>query len=313
MTVTTAKKIAFLYPGQGSQEVGMAHDLFHESPAAQEVLREAGQIWENDQLLKIMFEGPEEKLKRTEITQPAILAASIAVLAAIKERLGENAFLPDFTTGQSLGLFTALVAADVLNLEDGMRLVIARGSLMQKACEERPGGMVALIGIDEIAVNEICREAGVSLANINGEKQMVIAGNHKGIVMAIDLATARGAKRCIPLEVEGAFHSGLMKPAESGLIKIMESLAWHDPIVPIIANCSTNSLTSVEEIWKEVIIQLTSCVNWKTTILKMRDEGVETFWEIGPGQVLKGLMRRIDRDAEVINVSGMDSVRALTA
>ena len=179
---------------------------------------------------------------------------------------------------------------------------------MQMACDERPGGMAALIGIDEVTVAEICREAGVVMSTVNTPEQIIIAGEHRGLAVALDMASARGAKKAIPLSVGGAFHSGLMSPAQSGLNEAIEAVDFHDPLVPIIGNVDAKPLETAEEVKSELRRHLTSCVQWNNGIRQMLDDGVSEFVEMGNGKILSGMIRRIDRRAKVVNLSDYDAV-----
>lgn len=303
------KKVAFLFPGQGSQKTGMGRDLFDGSRAARDVFEEVDEAL-GRRLTRMIFEGPEDALRRTENAQPAIFAVSMAAYAAAKEA---GVPVPDPTkfAGHSLGEFSAIAAAGALSIHDTAILVQERGHLMRLACEERPGGMVALIGLDEFAAGDVCRETGTEMANINGSQQIVISGNQENLAQAIDLAAARGAKKCILLKVAGAFHSSHMEPAQAGLAKAIESVTWHKPRVPIIANCDGRPLTGVPSIKKELRAQIVSCVQWNRSVEFMDAEGIKTFVEIGPGKVLTGLIGRIRPKATVLNVDSMESIEAL--
>jgi [acyl-carrier-protein] S-malonyltransferase len=254
-----------------------------------------------------MFNGPSEDLTRTENAQPAILTASIAAWRTLEEAT-ESVAIPDMAAGHSLGEYSALVVAGVLAVSDAVRLVCERGRLMQLACDERPGGMAALIGIDEVTVAEICREAGVDMSTVNTPEQIIIAGEHRGLAVALDMASARGAKKAIPLSVGGAFHSGLMSPAQSGLDEAIDSTEFQDPLVPIIGNVDAQPLQTAEDVKSELRRQLTSCVQWNNGIRHMLDDGVDEFVEMGNGRILGGMIRRIDRRAKVVSLNEYDAV-----
>ena len=289
----------------------MGRDLFEGSRAARDVFEEIDDAlgW---RLSKVVFKGPEETLRRTENAQPAIAAVSLACLKAVEEARGEAAPTAMYA-GHSLGEYTALAACGVLSVADTARLVVERGRLMQLACDERPGGMAALIGIDELAVGDVCREAGTTMANINSAQQIIISGDHMNLAQAIDLAAARGAKKCILLKVGGAFHSAHMEPAHSSLAEAIDSLNFRDPPVPIIGNVDAQPLRTAAEIKKELAGQLMSCVQWNRSVEYMMAEGVGEFVEIGPGKVLTGLVRRINREAKVANVSDLASAKRFAA
>ncbi len=308
MPVETPEKFAFIFPGQASQAVGMGKDLHRNSIAAREVFEEIDNVL-GRKLTDVMFEGPADDLTRTENAQPAITAVSLAAWKAMEEAK-DTILLPSMTTGHSLGEYSSLAVAGVLSIEDTVKLVVDRGRLMQKACDERPGGMAAIIGIDEQTVEEVCREAGAYISNINTAQQIIISGDHQRLARAIDLASARGAKRAIPLAVNGAFHSGLMDPAQSGLDERLDSLEFADPDVPIIGNVSAQPLTTAEEVKDELKTQLQSCVQWNNSINYMHENGVNEFVEIGPGQVLSGMVKRIVRDAKVTSVGDFEGVQA---
>ncbi|MFP6678847.1 MAG: ACP S-malonyltransferase [Dehalococcoidia bacterium] len=305
------QKVAYLFPGQGSQSVGMGKDLYDGSKAAKAVFDEIDDTLGRS-LTSTMFEGPQEELTKTENAQPAITAVSLAAYKALEEAQGTA---PDIAmvAGHSLGEYSSLAVAGALSIADTARLVVERGRLMQHACDERPGGMAALLGIDELTVEEICSETGTYISNINTDDQMIVSGDHMALAKAIDLAAARGARKCVPLPVGGAFHSGLMEPARPGLMEVIDSLDWHDPTVPVIANCDARSITTAAEIKKELGMQIMSCVRWSDSIRFMLDNGVRDFVEVGQGRVLAGMMKRIDREANISNISDMDSVVSLAS
>ena len=309
MTLTFSKelKTAFLFPGQGSQLVGMGFDLFQNSRSAKDIFEEVDDALDKP-LSKIIFEGPDDLLKETINAQPAIMAVSLACMAAFKEFNGSNDINPTFVAGHSVGEYTSLAVAGVLSIKDTALLVQKRGMLMQEACDANPGTMAAIIGLAEIIVHEITRETGTYVSNVNTPEQIVISGSNISVAQAMDMCLARGAKKVIPLRVGGAFHSGLMKPATKGLIDTIDSMDFKDPIIPIIANCTANPLKDSEEIKSELISQITGCVNWKNSVDFMIKSGVTKFLEIGPGRALSGMVKRIDRSAQISSISDLESI-----
>ena len=301
-----------MFPGQGSQKVGMGAGLLEESRAARETFEEADDSL-GFPLSRMIVEGPAGELQNTVNSQPAIMTVSIAAWRAWAEFSGPEAVEARAVAGHSLGEYTALVAAGVLDFADAVRLVRRRGELMNQASVNRPGAMAAILGLDELAFSQICAETGVELANINTDNQIVISGDKMAIAHAVDLSTARGARKAVPLPVSGAFHSSLMVEAEEGLAAELEDLQFRQPRIPIIANCDCRSLTEVTEIREELVSGLCRCVQWKDSVLAMVDSGVDRFVEFGAGGVLAGLIKRIDRDVEVSAVSDPDSIRKLAA
>ena len=304
---STAGSTAFVFPGQGSQALGMGHDVYINSPAGREVFEEVDDAL-GRRLSDVMFGEDSDALTRTENAQPAILTASIAMWRAMEEATA-TMVMPDLAAGHSLGEYSALVVAGVFSVSDAVKLVCERGRLMQGACESSPGGMLALIGVDEVTAAEICRDSGVEMSTVNTPEQIIIAGDHKGLARAADLAGARGAKKAIPLSVAGAFHSGLMSSAQHGLDSAIESTTFNDPLVPVVGNVDARPLTTADDVKSELRRQLTSCVQWNRGVRYMLDGGgVDEFVEIGNGKVLSGMIKRIDRGARVRNVSDYDSV-----
>jgi [acyl-carrier-protein] S-malonyltransferase len=288
----------------------MGADLFESSTAARETFQEADDSL-GFPLSRVIFDGPAADLQSTVNSQPAIMTVSIAALRAWQERQGPTAVKAKAVAGHSLGEYTSLVAADVIEFADAVRLVRKRGELMQQAAVDRPGAMAAILGLNELAFSQICAETGVELANVNAENQIVISGDKIAVARAADLALARGARKVVPLPVSGAFHSSLMLEAEKGLTEAMEALQFKDPKMPIVANCDSRPLTTGGEIRQELVDGLCQCVQWKNSVRYMVDSGVSQFVEFGAGGVLAGLIKRIDRDVEVATVSDSASVRKL--
>ncbi len=300
--------IAFVFPGQGSQKVGMGLDLYQNSPAAREVFEECDRALDFP-LSQLCFQGPEEELRQTIHAQPAIVATSVACLRAAAEL--HSGFQPSLLAGHSLGEYSALVAAGVLEFSDGIRLVRERGRLMHQAGARQPGGMAAVIGLDEPSLAQLCQEAGVEIANINSPNQIVISGATEALNQAMELARSQGA-RVVPLEVSGAFHSQLMKSAADELARIISELHFRDPEVPIVVNTTAQPATTAQEIKEELAQQLLHCVRWRHSVQYMIDHGISTFIEIGPGSVLTGLIKRIDKGVQILNISDMSSISALS-
>ena len=303
---------AYVFPGQGSQKVGMGIALVEDSRAARETFEEADDSL-GFPLSRMIFEGPAGELQNTVNSQPAIMTVSIAAWRAWAEFSGPGAAEAKAVAGHSLGEYTALVAAGVMEFSDAVRLVRRRGELMHQASVNRPGAMAAILGLDEIALAQICAETGVELANINTDNQIVISGDRMVVAQAVDLCNARGARKAVPLPVSGAFHSSLMVGAEAGLAAELESLTLREPKIPIIANCDCRPLTGSQEIRDELILGLCRCVQWKDSVRVMIDSGVSRFVEFGAGGVLAGLIKRIDREVEVSAVADPDSIRKLAA
>ena len=300
------EKVAFLFPGQASQTPGMGLDLYKNSVAAREVFQEADDILGRN-LSTVIFEGSKEELTRTENAQPSIATVSIAAWRAIESEMG-SIQIPNFTAGHSLGEYSSLATAGSLSIKDTIELVSKRGELMEKACNNAPGGMSAIIGIDANAVKEVCEETGTYLSNINTSNQIIIAGKKENLVNAMDLASRLGAKKAIPLPVGGAFHSGLMASAQEELNNVIDEANFEDAVVPIIANTSAEPITEKNLVRNELKNQLQNCVLWSDSIEYMVDQDVDTFYEIGPGSVLSGMIKRINSDLNVKNIGNYDQV-----
>ncbi len=283
---------AYLFPGQGAQFEGMGKDLYEEHALARELFEQANEIL-GYRLSDVMFEGSAEELKQTKITQPAIFLHSI-----VKARLAGGAFQPDAVAGHSLGEFTALVAAGALSFEDGLRLVQQRALAMQKACEATESTMAAIVGLDDKTIKEVCAsiEETVVPANYNCPGQLVISGTVKGVEMAVEKLKEAGAKKAIVLQVGGAFHSPLMQPAKEELQAAIEATPFNRPRCPVYQNVHAQPETDPESIRRNLVEQLTAPVRWTQTLLRMIEDGVQEFVEVGGnGKVLRGFVMRIDR------------------
>ncbi len=307
----SGRKYSYVFPGQGSQSVGMGRDLFDGSAAARAVFEEADDSL-GFGLSRVIFDGPAEELQDTINSQPAIMAVSIACYRAWEEYLGHRTPWPFSVAGHSLGEYTSLVVAGVISFADGLRLVRERGRLMQQASVDHPGSMAAILGLEETALEHICAETGVELANINCDDQIVVSGDKRALAWAMDLASARGAKKTIPLSVSGAFHSSLMGQAQRGLTDAISAMEFHDPQVAIIANLSGEPLTTAAEVRRELIEGLCHCVQWRDSVQFMVQSGVSQFVEFGPSRVLSGLIKRIDRGVEVASLSDAASIEKLS-
>lgn len=289
---------AYVFPGQGAQFTGMGKDLYDNHPKAKSLFEQANDIL-GFRITDIMFTGTADELKQTNVTQPAIFIHS--VVAA----LTHDGFDPQMVAGHSLGEFSSLVANKTLSFEDALRLVAQRASAMQRACEQNPSTMAAILGLDDQKVEEICAsitDEVVVAANYNCPGQLVISGSLKGIDIACEKMKAAGAKRALPLQVGGAFHSPLMEPAREELAKAIESTRFSAPICPVYQNVNAMPSTDVAEIKRNLIAQLTSPVRWTQSVQRMVADGATTFIECGPGKVLQGLVKKIAPQAEAMSL-----------
>jgi [acyl-carrier-protein] S-malonyltransferase len=322
-------RVAFIFPGQGSQYVGMGRDVYETYPEARALFDEADGIL-GFPLSRLCFEGPKEELDDTINTQPAILAMSVAcfkisgtrykVQGKGRENLEPRTsnLEPAFVAGHSMGEYTALVAAGALDFAAGLKLARERGRVMKEAGERNPGAMAAIIGLDAGTLEGICQEArlqfpasSVQLANYNSPGQIVISGHKEALGRALELARERGAKRAIPLAVSIASHSPLMQIAAESFASVVAQVDFHRPRIPVVANVTAAPITTVAAIREELVEQLTSTVRWVESVQYMIAQGVTTFVEVGPKNVLTGLIRRIDRSVQTVNVGDVTGMEAL--
>jgi len=318
-------QVAFLFPGQGSQTVGMGADIFETSPAARRVFESADEAL-GIALSDLCFHGPDDVLRETINAQPAIVTVSLALLAALQEALNDRTsswsspLAPSFTAGHSVGEYAALVVSGAMQLKDALPLVRERGRLMHHEGTVCPGGMAAVIGMDEGSLEAVCQEATaqsvtnlpkdahpgqgrVIIANFNAPGQIVISGERGALSAAMELAKVRGAKRVIPLPVSGAFHSPVMQPAAAGLAQAIEQTEVHDATIPLIGNIHAMPLTEAQALREELAQQIAASVQWIRTIEYLVSVGVTTFLEIGPGQTLAGMVKRIAKGVTTLNIS----------
>lgn len=300
-------KIALLFAGQGAQVVGMAKDFVEKFPSAKAWFDRANAVLGYD-LAAICFNGPELELTRTENAQPGIFLVSWLAFELLKEGAPELKF--EAAAGLSLGEFTALAATGAMSFEDGLRVVRQRGRFMQEACDATRGGMAAIIGLDEAPTREVCAEAGVVLANLNCPGQLVISGETDKIAKAIDLAKARGAKRAIPLPVAGAYHSPLMAGAQPKLQAELEKINIVSPAVPVISNVNALPHGRPTSIKERLVEQVTSSVLWEQSMRTLLCQDFTRFIELGPGTALSGFMKRIDKQAQMLNVADVASLES---
>lgn len=301
------KNVAFLFAGQGSQYVGMGKDLYDAFPESKAVFDKADKALGFD-LKRRCFEGPEEFLKKTIISQPAILTVSIACFEAFKVR---SNIKPTFLAGLSLGEYAALIAAGSLTFEDGLRLVRRRAEIMDDASRRHPGKMSAVLDLSLDKAKDICLKTGVEIANLNAPGQIVISGKKESVDKAKELCTQAGAKRVIELEVSGGFHSSLMFEASVELKLVLDNSAITAPDLPVISNYTALPQYKVSQIKENLVYQMRSPVKWEDSMKFIISQGVTKFYEFGPGRVLKGLMRRIDPSAQVINIEKKEDILAL--
>ncbi|MDO8747954.1 MAG: ACP S-malonyltransferase [Candidatus Omnitrophota bacterium] len=293
--------VALIFPGQGAQYAGMGKDLYEAFKESKTVFDRADKIL-GFSLTKLCFEGPQEELTKTINCQPAILTASIAAFEAFKTAFSSQFSAVSYTAGLSLGEYSALVASGALSFEDGLRLVRKRAELMEETAKKHPGKMSAILGLGRKELEEICRNAFCEIANLNCPAQVVISGKVEAVDKAKEEALSKGAKRALDLEVSGAFHSSLMQEAAAGFAGFLKNFNLGPGSIPVISNVTARPQQNKEEITQNLIKQICSPVLWEDSIKFMAAQGVKTFYEIGPGNVLKGLIRKINPELNVINI-----------
>lgn len=305
-----AKDVALIFPGQGAQSVGMGRDFYEQSPEAKAVFDQADRVLNNG-LLDVMFNGPAERLITTAYCQPAILTMCVAALRALQAHPKYAQMTPQFAAGLSLGEYAALAASGALSFEDTLRLVERRSFFMEEATKLHQGKMAAVIGLDKEKIVALCKEAGAEVANFNSPQQTVITGHADKVGAACAALKAAGAKSVVPLEVSGAFHSSLMKSAADQFIEVLAEVDFDAPEIPVVGNVNGMSASNAIYLRKNLAKQITSSVQWVDSVNYIAEQGVEDFIEIGPGKVLKGLIRRINPDLRVHNIETPADIDAL--
>lgn len=303
-------RVALVFPGQGAQYVGMGEDIYNSYAEARSVFDAADKAL-GFNLSELCFKGPEEVLRLTVNVQPAIVTYCLAILRVLQKN-GEP-FNAAFVAGHSLGEYTALAAAGVLSTADAISLARERGRLMHQAGVKNPGAMAAVLGLSADVVSQITAEAGVHIANYNCPGQIVISGEARRVEKAIGLAVSRGALKVVPLAVSGAFHTSMMQPAADGLVNAISAMNFNPPAIPLVGNASARPLVSVDEIKNELKEQLTHAVQWQKSVEYMMSQGIEMFVEIGPGKVLSGLIKRIQKGTKTLNIGDAQSINEFLA
>ncbi|MFA4993292.1 MAG: ACP S-malonyltransferase [Candidatus Omnitrophota bacterium] len=299
--------VGFLFAGQGSQYVGMGKDLYESFLEAAKVFDRAEELL-GFELKRICFDGPEETLKSTNVSQPAIVTASIAAYEVFKTK---SNLVPSFAAGLSLGEYSALIAAGSLTFDDGIRLIQKRGQIMEEASRKHPGKMAAVLELPLETLRDICLKSGAEIANLNCPGQVVITGKAEAVNQAMELCSQAGAKRVIPLEVSGGFHSSLMSEASVELKLVLDNIPVSEPKIPVISNYTAQPQYKVGQIIENLVHQIRGSVRWEESMRFILSQGVTNFIEFGPGKVLKGLMRRIDSNAQVTNIEKTADIEQL--
>ena len=299
-------KVAYIFPGQGTQTVGMGKEFYEKVEASRKIFDQAEEVVPG--LKDIIFEGPQEKLTLTAYCQPAIVTVSMAAVAALKIHPKFQEITPCFSCGLSLGEYSALAAAEVFSVDTALRLVKKRSALMEEATKANPGTMAAVLGFDTEKLIDICKDEGAEIANFNSYDQVVITGKKDRVESACRELEKQGAKRVIPLDVSGAFHSSLMQDAAVKFFDVLKTIVYNVPKFPVFTNVDGLPVRNPDNFEKLLYQQITSSVQWVKTIENIKEKGVTTFLELGPGNVLKGLLRKIDRSLKVINIQTPEDI-----
>ena len=307
---TTNANTAYLFPGQGSQKVGMGLSFFEKSPNVKKLFHRIDEILDKP-LSKIIFYGPEEELNKTENAQPSIMAASLAAIITMQESLKNSMPAPAFVAGHSLGEFTAIAATNSLDIDSCINLVKERANLMQKACNENPGTMAAILGLPIEEIQKIETQFDIHISNINTKEQIVISGEEKEVQNAILMAKNLKARKSIMLKVNGAFHSPLMKSTIPGFKKFVKKLDFKNPNIPIIANITGKPIFDSDSIQKEIVSQICECVQWEKTMKFMIEDGITNFIEIGPGTALSSMAKRMGKNLNTLSIQNIEDIKKI--
>ena len=307
---TTNANTAYIFPGQGSQKVGMGLSFFEKSPGAKKLFNRIDEILDKP-LSKIIFYGPEEELNKTENAQPSIMAVSLSAIIYMQESLKNSMPAPAFVAGHSLGEFTAIAATNSLDIDSCVQLVVERANLMQKACNKNPGTMAAILGLPIKEIQKIETQFNIHISNINSQEQIVISGQEKEVQNAILMAKNLKARKSILLRVNGAFHSPLMKSTIPGFKKFVKKLDFKNPNIPIIANITGKPIYDSDNIKKEIVSQICECVQWEKTMKFMLENGITNFIEIGPGAALSSIAKRMSKKLNVLSIQTTEDINKI--